>query len=220
VTALERGEDGLWIVKTDSEDYAARHVIIASGARLRKLDVPGEEEFEGQGVSECADCDGPMYKGMETVVVGGGDSAFQEALALAQYADKVTIIMRGAGPRARAYFRERAAAEPRIVQLTNTRILAIEGAPGKGVEAIRVESDDAGEHAVPCAGVFIFIGLEPNTGFVPSEVSRDAEGALLTSDRCATALDGVWAIGAVRSGFGGMLTDADADVERAFAALA
>jgi thioredoxin reductase (NADPH) len=218
-TALERDQDGLWLVTTDSEAYAARHIIVASGARLRKLGVPGEQEFFGQGVSECADCDGPMFSEMETVVVGGGDSAFQEALALSQFASKVTMVMRGAAPRARADLIERAAADPKLVRLANTQVVAIEGAAGKGVESVRIKTEGQEEKVLPTGGVFVFIGLEPNTAFLPADLPRDAAGALITSEQCATALPGLWAIGAVRSGYGGMLSDAAADAERVIAAL-
>ena len=219
VTAVERGEDNLWLVQTGSETLVAPHVVVASGARLRKLGIPGEKEFFGQGVSECADCDGPMFRGMETVIVGGGDSAFQEALALAEFAGKVTMVLRGTAPRARAELVERAAANLKIVQLMSTQVLAIEGTPGKGVESIRLETRGEGERTLPAAGIFIFIGLEPNTGFLPAELDRDDAGALITSDQCAATLPGLWAIGAVRSGYQGMLTDAAADAERALAAL-
>jgi thioredoxin reductase (NADPH) len=219
VTAVERHDDGLWRVKTESDEYAARHVVVASGARLRKLCVPGEAEFEGRGVSECADCDGPMFQDMAAVVVGGGDSAFQEALTLSQFASKVTIVIRGNTPRARADLLERAAANPKLVQLTKTRVVAIIGASGKGVDAIRIETSGVGESTLPCAGVFIFIGLEPDAGFLPAELQRDSVGALITSEQCATIFPGLWAIGAVRSGFGGLLTDAAADAERVVAAL-
>ena len=220
VMAVKRGEDDLWLVQTESETLVAPHVVVASGARLRKLGIPGEKEFFGQGVSECADCDGPMFRGMETVVVGGGDSGFQEAQALAEFARKVTIVMRGKAPRARAELVERAAANPKIVQLMNTQVLAIEGTPGKGVERIRLETEGESERILPTAGVFVFIGLEPNTGFLPTGLNRDEAGALVTSNQCATPLPGLWAIGAVRSGYQGMLTDAAADAERALAALA
>jgi thioredoxin reductase (NADPH) len=219
VTAVERNDDGVWLVKSDSELYAARHVVVASGARLRKLGVPGEEEYFGQGVSECADCDGPLFQDMDTVVVGGGDSAFQEALALAQFASRVTIVMRGTAPRARADLQQRVAGHPKLVQLTSTKVLAILGAPGKGVHGVRIQTAGAGESTLSAAGVFVFIGLEPNTAFLPEGVSRDPAGTLITTDQCATALPGLWAIGAVRSGYGGMLTDAAADAERVVAAL-
>lgn len=219
VNDVRRGEDGLWLVKTSEKIYAAPNVIVASGARLRKLRIPGEEELFGQGVSECADCDGPMFRGMETVVVGGGDSAFQEALALSQYASRVTIVMRGSVPRARAELLEQAAANPKLIQLPNTRIISIDGAPGKGVESVRIITEGEVEKSLPCSGVFVFIGLEPNTQFLPADLRRDSAGALITSDRCETAFAGLWAIGAVRSGYGGMLTDAAADAERVVATL-
>jgi thioredoxin reductase (NADPH) len=217
-TALKHDGD-LWFVHTSDETYAAPHVVVASGASLRKLNVPGEQEFFGQGVSECADCDGPMFRGMETVVVGGGDSAFQEALALSEHATHVTIVMRGESPRARTDLIERAAANPKLTQLTRTRVLAIHGESGKGVESVTLQTEGQGEKSFATGGVFVFIGLEPNTGFLPADLKRDSTGALITSDQGATSLPGLWAIGAVRSGYGGMLTDAAADAERVVAAL-
>jgi len=218
VVAVSR-VDGSWGVRTESDSYLARRVVVASGARLRKLGVPGEEEFFGQGVSECADCDGPLFQGMETVVVGAGDSAFQEALTLSQFASKVTMLIRGSAPRARRDMLERAAADPKIVQLRHTTVTAILGTPGTGVDGVRVINEGTGEKSIPCAGVFVFIGLAPNTAFLPESLSRDASGALITSDQCATDLPGLWAIGAVRSGFGGTLKDAEADARQVAAAL-
>lgn len=216
VTALE-GSAGHWVVRTAGQSYGATHVVIASGARLRKLGVPGEAEYFGAGVSECADCDGPLYKGAETVVVGGGDSAFQEALALSRYASKVTLIMRGAGPRARAELRQKAATNEKLVQLTQTRVLEVLGVEGKGVEGVRVAAQGQGDQVLPCAGVFVFIGVQPNTQFLPADLPRDAQGALVTSELAVAP--GLWAIGAARSGFGGLLTDAADDAQRAIAAL-
>lgn len=220
VTGIARAAHGTWIVTTDSGSHAARHVVIASGARLRKLGIPGEAEYFGQGVSECADCDGPMFDGMETVVVGGGDSAFQEALALSQYASKVTVIMRGDGPRARAALVEQAAANPRLVQLTKTQLVAIDGIAGKGVESVRIRTQGKAEETLPASGVFIFVGLVPNSEFLPADLPRDAAGAVVTNADCAAAVPGLWAIGAVRSGYGGLLSDAHLDAQRAIAAMA
>jgi thioredoxin reductase (NADPH) len=218
VTGLDRTGDG-WTVLASGARYTARHVIVASGARLRKLGVPGEAEFFGQGVSECADCDGPMFKGQEAVIVGGGDSAFQEALALAAFASKVTIVMRGSTPRARAEWQEQVAAAPNITLLPNTQVLAIEGAAGKGVESVLLRTEGQGERRMACGGVFVFIGLAPNTGFLPGEVALDDVGAVRTSENCATALPGLWAIGAARSGFGGTLEYAREDAQRVLAAI-
>ncbi len=218
VETLAQDGDGGWTLKAGPTTYHARHVIVASGARLRKLGVPGEAEYQGQGVSECADCDGPMFMGLEAVIVGGGDSAFQEAIALSTFASKVTIVMRGAAPRARSEWQERAAANPKLVQLFNTRVISIDGESGKGVVSVHLDSAD-GESVLPCSGVFVFIGLEPSTSFVPAEVERDASGALSANAQCASSAPGLWAIGAVRSGFGGQLTHAAADAAIVAAAL-
>ncbi|WP_250518409.1 FAD-dependent oxidoreductase [Caballeronia sp. ATUFL_M1_KS5A] len=217
VESVSRRFDQSWIVKTGSGEYTASNVIVATGATLRKLGVKGEEEFVGRGVSTCADCDGPLYQDREVVVVGGGDSAYQEALALTMYASKVTIVIRGAAARARAEFVERAASEPKIVTLTHTAVTEIVG-DAEGVTAIRV-STEGSEATLDTAGVFVFVGLESSNAFLPDDIARDAEGAIVVDARGQTTLPGVWAIGAVRSGFGGLLTHAQADAERAVLGL-
>lgn len=219
VTSVERGEEGEWVVRTEGETYAAPNVIVASGARLRKLGVAGEEEYFGQGVSECADCDGPMFKGMETVVVGSGDSAFQEALALSEYATRVTVLMRGTGSHARAYWQDRVAADPKIVLRPHTQVLEVNGETGKGVTGVRIVTEGEGESNLACSGVFVFIGVDPNTAFLPDDLELDERGAVIASERGETNLAGLWAVGAVRSGNGGLLTDASADAEAAIGAM-
>jgi thioredoxin reductase (NADPH) len=219
VTALERGEDDLWVVKAGSASYAARNVVVATGARLKKLGLPGEEEMFGQGVSECADCDGPFYTGQEAVVAGGGDSACQESLILARFAAKVTMVIDGPGLSARPEWRQRVAAEPKIVLRPNSKIVALDGEAG-ALKSVQVETAGQGVSQLPCAGLFVFIGLEPNTDFLPAEVKRDGRGAVIVNEDCGTGLPGLWAIGAVRSGVGALLTDAAADAERAVSAFA
>lgn len=216
VSGLERGSMG-WTVKTDGGSFQARDVIVASGSRLRKLGVPGETEYFGRGVSECADCDGPMYGGKACVVVGGGDSAFQEALSLAHFAEKVTLVMRGDSPRARQELVDQVAASDRIELRSGLTPVAVEG-DDRGVTGLTVNGI-AGQETLPCAGVFVFIGLEPNTGFLPKEVELDERGAVVTDERCATAYPGLWAAGSVRSGFGGLLSDAAEDARSVVRAL-
>lgn len=205
VTALQAG-DGLIEVVTDSGSHTARQVLVASGARLKKLGVPGEDEFEGRGVSQCADCDGPMYQNEETVVVGGGDSAFQEALVLAQYCRKVHLVHRGDKFRAAPHFIEQVEANEKIAITRNASVETIEGS--KMVEKVHVKHTDGRVEEIPCAGVFAYIGLQPSTEFLPADVECDANGFVRTDEAFRTAMPGVSAIGAVRSGYAGTLVDA------------
>jgi thioredoxin reductase (NADPH) len=185
--------------------YGARQVVIASGARLKKLGVPGEKEFEGRGVSSCADCDAPMFQDEEVVVAGGGDSALQEALVLAKFCRKVHVVIRGSRLRAQKHFAERAAADSKISIIWNTMVEAILG--GKMVEKVRLKREGKTEEFA-AAGVFAYVGLEPNAAFAPSGVVRDERGFLVANDTCETGVAGIWAIGAVRSGYSGLLIDA------------
>ncbi len=193
--------------------YTAKQVVIASGARLKKLGVPGEAEFEGKGVSQCADCDGPMYQNEVAVVVGGGDSALQESMVLAQYCKEVRLVHRDSAFSGSNHLQQAVNAEPKIIKTFNAEVTAVGG--GQMVEKVSIKHADGRAEDIPCAGLFAYIGLEPNADFLPDSVKRDGNGRIVTNDKFETAMPGVWAVGAVRSGCGGLLDDAIADAKKA-----
>jgi thioredoxin reductase (NADPH) len=205
VTGIEPAGERIRVL-TDAGEHGARAVVIASGARLNKLGVPGEEEFDHRGVSQCADCDGPMFQGEHVVVVGGGDAAFQEAQALARYAGQVTILMRGAQPRAHAELVEKVRRLDNVALRPGTSVDAILGAAT--VDGVSVHSAGGESERIDCAGVFVFVGLTPNSECAPQGVKRDAAGAIETDASMQTAVPGVYAAGAVRAGYSGRLVDA------------
>ena len=211
VGAIRREADML-VLTSDAGSHRARAVIIASGARLKRLGVPGEAELIDMGVSQCADCDGPLYRNKDVVVVGGGDSALQEAAVLAEYTGHVHLVHRGPSLRASQPLIDRLTGHANVSILWNTRVEAVLGT--LGVQAVRVRSQDGADSAmreIPCAGLFAYVGLEPACDFVPDAILRDAAGFLLTDADMHTAMPGVYAAGAVRSGYGGMLTHAVAE---------
>jgi thioredoxin reductase (NADPH) len=177
-------------------DYRAHALIIATGASPRKLNVPGETEFTGRGVSYCATCDGWFFKDKEVIVVGGGDSALEEALFLTKYARQVTIVHRRDQLRAGPTLQKRAFANDKIEFIWNAVVTEIVGT--NGVEAVRLKNTQTGEeweHATE--GVFIFIGHIPNTDLFKGQLEIDRLGYLVTDARMATAVEGVWAAGEV-----------------------
>ena len=217
VTEIQPIEGGFTVVSGEGA-IRSRAVVIATGARIKRLGVPGEDEFEGRGVSFCADCDGPMFTDSEVVVAGGGNWAIQDALLLAADCAHVHVVHPFAEPDANADALALARAEPRIRFHPNGVIAAILGNE-KGVTAVRVRSDDDAESELACSGVFVMGSLEPNGAIAPSAVGRDETGHLIVDANNETAVPGIWAIGQVRAGFGGWLRDAKADAERVAAAI-
>ena len=190
--SLERAGDGAPVVVTeDGERIEAHAALILTGARRRRLEVPGEREFEERGVSYSATRDRERLRGRPVAVVGGGDAAYENALILAAADCAVTLIVRGA-PRARKEFRERVAAEPRIRVLEDARVTAIVGRAE--VEALIVATSH-GEQRLPVEGVVIKVGEVPNSEWCRTAVSLDAEGFVTVNARYRTSRRDVWAAG-------------------------
>ncbi len=210
-TVAQLARDGeLLAVTSDTGTRRARAIIVATGAKLKRLGIPGEAEFEHRGVSQCADCDGPMYRDEDVVVVGGGDSALQEALVLANFCKRVHLVHRGARFRARQNLIDAVVTRDNIHPLWNAVAEEVLGA--QAVNMVRVRNLSNGQRSeIPCTGFFAYVGLEPNCNFAPPEVKRDEHGSLLTDTALQTAIAGLFAAGAVRAGYGGLLTHAVAD---------
>ncbi|MBL8551318.1 MAG: FAD-dependent oxidoreductase [Hyphomonadaceae bacterium] len=194
-----------FILHGQSEPVHARAVIVAAGSRRRMLGLPNEEALEGRGVSHCASCDGPLFKGQSVVVAGGGDSAFDEAEALAEHAGRVTIAHRGASPTARASAIVRMRTLMNVAIRAQSEISAIEG--DDGVEAVTLTTP-SGTERLACAGVFVNVGLDPNTAFLGDLVKLDAAGAIVTDAAYQSSLPRLFAAGDIRSGAAALLAAA------------
>lgn len=199
LAALTRDGD-VWQLRTAEGAFSARAVILASGANLKELGVPGESRLRGKGVSHSASCDGPFMRGKTVAVVGGGDSALQEALTLAEFAAQVLVLVRGGELRAQAAYRAAVAGEPKIELRYRSVVEEIAGETG--VTSVRVRDPD-GTADVAVAGVFVYIGLAPDAAYLNGLLERDADGRIPVDGSMRTQLDGLFAAGAVRSGWGG-----------------
>lgn len=197
VTGLEiKGKEK--VVKTTEGDITAKAVIIASGSEPSKLNVPGESEFTGRGVSYCATCDAAFFQDGIVAVVGGGDVAISDALHLARFASKVYIIHRRDQLRATRVLQDRAFAEPKVEMLWSSTVKAIEGKDL--VEKMRLNRVKTGEeYPVEVNGVFIAVGFKPNTEFLKGIIPLDKEGRIPVNALMQTGVPGVFAAGDIRS---------------------
>ena len=188
-------QDPYRVVSTADGDYRAKAVVIAAGSKLRKLGVPGEEEFFGRGVSECATCDGPLFKGEVVAVVGGGDSAADEALTLTAFASRVLVIHRGSALTAQEYLRTRVRGSAKIQVLYNTVVERIVGE--EAVSGVRVrDQSPTRERQLDVSGVFVFVGLQPST--LESPIATDAAGHIPVTQWMETEVAGIYAAGDIR----------------------
>jgi thioredoxin reductase (NADPH) len=198
VTAVDLSKRPFTVV-TDEETYSAESVIVATGAAAKWLGVPGEELLRGRGVSACATCDGFFFRDRRIVVVGGGDTALEEALFLTRYARTVSVIHRRDSLRASKLLQQRARTNPKIDFIWNSVVEAIEG--DDKVTGVRLRNVVTGERTVVATeGLFVAIGHEPNTGIFKGQVDLDAGGYICMPDPATTYtnIPGVFAAGDVR----------------------
>lgn len=179
------------------EEARALALVISTGARWNSLNIPGEKELTGRGVSYCATCDGPLFRGKEAVVVGGGDTALEDALFLTRFADKVTIVHRRERLRAVKILQERASANKKIELCLNS--VASEVIGKNKVEALKIKDVSSGaEKTLRCDGVFVLIGITPNSKMVKGILKLDERGYIITDDDMRTSVNGIFACGDVR----------------------
>ncbi len=210
-TAIEPGLDCHTVLLAGGDCLKAHAVILATGGSPRKLEVPGETEYYGRGVSYCAVCDGFFFRNKTVAVVGGGDSAIEEALYLAKLARHVVVIHRRDQLRAGALLQQRAKAECRISFEWNTVVTAIQ-ADANGVNAVALRNTQTGASAeFPVDGLFIFIGFVPNSRLVPAGIRRNADGYVITDEKCATSIPGLYVIGDLREKYARQIVLSAAD---------
>jgi thioredoxin reductase (NADPH) len=198
----------LTLTDQDNKTYRPNTVVVASGASLRKLNVPGEAEFDGRGVSHCATCDGGFFRDQVVVVVGGGDSACQEALVLARTSRRVIMVCRSPLKAKRDYV-DRIASRDNVTFVWDSEVTGILGK--EGVAGVRVRNVKSGASSeIECMGVFPYVGVAPNTGCVPASLLM-ATGHVRTHSGVATSDTRVFAVGAARAGYGGNILEAMAE---------
>ena len=198
------------IVASDAGEFRAKSIIIAAGSTLRLLGIPGEEEFTGRGVSQCATCDGPLYSGEVVAVAGGGDSAADEALVLSQYAGRVLLFHRRDQLRAQQALVDRVLADPKIEAVWNTVIDEVLGE--NTVSGVRVTNIATGEQtARELSGLFVYVGLTPNAGFAGGLLQTDGGGHIPVNVSMETAVPGVYAVGDIRQHSSSQLVSAAGD---------
>jgi thioredoxin reductase (NADPH) len=197
-TALEAADDA-WRIRSADGDYGARVVILATGTSLKALGVPGEARLKGKGVSHCASCDAPLLRNRRVVVAGGGDSALQEALTLAEHAAGVTIVHHGTTLTAQQSFRARVEAHPKIAFRAGSEIVEVLGGDAVTGARIRATTGD-GVEELEASAVFVYIGLAPCTELVGVGASLTSTGHLATDPMLRTNRRGLFAAGTVRAG--------------------
>jgi thioredoxin reductase (NADPH) len=203
-------QDRLWSVTTSDSQHLAKAVIVATGSSLKNLNVPGETKLMGRGVSHCASCDGPLYNGQTVGVVGGGDSALQEALALANYVERVLIFHEGSEFSAQQNYRQRVLSEGKVTPRYRTVVEEVLG--DDVVTGVRVRDLASGEGAqVDLTGLFVYVGMKPNTELLRGIVQLSDTGHVPTDVCMGTERPGLYAAGDIRQNSAGQAISAAGD---------
>ncbi len=220
VESISRRDDGIFEVATmGGVTYQAPAVILTAGGTPTKLDVPGELEYAGRGVSYCAVCDGAFFKGETIAVIGGGDAAVEEADYLTRYAEKVYVVHRRDEFRASRILQERLFGNPKIEVVWNQRVRELTGGPS-GLRAVELEDTVTGAaSSLAVTGCFIFIGFRPNSGLITQHFEHDASGYIVTDDRMMTSIPGLFAAGDLRVQLTRQVTTAVGDATTAAIAV-
>jgi len=211
VTAILPGAESHRVTLDDGTQLETSALILGTGGNPRKLNIPGEDEYYGKGVSYCAVCDGFFFKGKTVVVVGGGDAATEEALYLSKIAEKVYIAHRRDALRASMLLQQRVFDECKIEMLWNTVLTEIK-ANQEGVYAVGLQDTQVrSQRELPVDGVFIFIGFDANNAVVPAGIRMSSDGYVMTDEKCETSIPGIYAIGDLREKYARQIITAAAD---------
>ena len=211
VEGVKPGSDHHTVHLSDGKVLNSYTVILATGGTARSLNIPGENENFGKGVSYCATCDGFFFRDKTVVVVGGGDTALEDALYLSKIAQKVYLVHRRDAFRASKIMQERVYSEPRIEVVLNAVLDEIK-ADDNGVSGIRVKDTQTEDlQELDCEGVFILVGFSPNNNLVPSEVELSSNNYVITDEKCETNIPGIFAVGDLRKKYANQIVLAAAD---------
>ncbi len=195
VTKIEKSGEFFKVTTDAGATHETKTVLIASGSKRRKLEIPGAAEYENKGITYCASCDGPLFAGKDVVVIGGGNAGFETAAQLLAYTKSVTLLQRGAEYRADPVTVQKVLSNPKMKGITNTELVEVRG-ENFVTTMVYKDMNDGQVKEIPCGGIFVEVGLVPATDYVKGLVELNAYGQVVTDPRTqATKTPGIWAAG-------------------------